>query len=64
MLIYFHMFRQNFATTRGTQKVKGYLDTTFKCATYLDVLNDFFFLWYFPHYKNKCISAVLDIHRL
>ena len=58
------MFRQNFATTGGAQKVKGYLNMTFKCATYLNVLNDFFLLWYFLHYKNKYIGAVLDIHRL
>ena len=64
MLIYTHMFRQNFATTRDAQKVKGYLNMTFKCAADLNVLNGFFLLWYFPHYKNKYISAVLDIHSL
>ena len=58
------MTRQNIVTIRGAQRGKGYLNKTFKCATYLNVLNDLFLLWYFPDYKNKCISAVLDIHRL
>ena len=58
------MFRQNFATVRGAQRGKGNLNMTFKCATYLNVLIGFFLLWYFPDYKNKYVSEVLDIHRL
>jgi hypothetical protein len=64
MLVYSLMFRQNFATIRGVQRGKGYLNMTFECANYLHVLIEFFLLWYFPDYKNKYISALLDIHRL